>query len=234
MFTTLVRSISPVYGSFKIFKTFYLDKFIALYLCDSFFFFTSKNRFIQNCNPGHASYSRSKGMSHLCDSFRGFWATTLPPSPLHPHGIGLNSYPPQLTRFWYYTLIFKRLYLLVIGSPYATCDLTFQVDLRWPMSLPTDRADQDKPISIWNKRLCSIVAPCEITHLWDTHREKEPIISLTGKVTYPWSHRAGSDRAKDDPGLYGSSIPAFSCSSMASRFQWVMDSPSVTLGHLSK
>lgn len=160
MFNILMgNKISPIYGSLKVFVLiFYLDIFIVL---------------------------------QFCDSLRGFWAG-FPLPHLFPvwmytihfllssHGFNITLLSIQGALFIY--SLFKRLYLLVIRSPYATCDLTFQVDLRWPVSLSADRTDQDKPISIWNKCLSPIMAPCEITHLWDTHRQKVSICHLKGKA----------------------------------------------------
>lgn len=56
-------------------------------------------------------------------------------------------------------------YLLVIWSPYATGDLTLQVYFWRPVSLSTDWTDQHKSISIGDKCLSPIVAPCKVAYL---------------------------------------------------------------------
>lgn len=103
----------------------------------------------------------------LCDSSRAFWGGSSPPSPC------VNTYclSPSAHAVWTWHIACKRCYLLVVRCPYATGDLTFQVDLRWPVSLSTDRTNQDKSISIWDQCLRPIMAPREIAHLWDTQTE---------------------------------------------------------------
>ena len=69
-------------------------------------------------------------------------------------------------------------YLLVIRGPDTTGNLAFQVNLGGPVSLSTDRAHQDKAITIWDKSLGAIVWPREVTHLEEsTNIIKESNIS---------------------------------------------------------
>lgn len=56
-------------------------------------------------------------------------------------------------------------YLLIIRCPDATCDLTLQVDLRGPVSLSADRADQHEAVPVRDERLSTVMWPGEVTHL---------------------------------------------------------------------
>ena len=59
----------------------------------------------------------------------------------------------------------STVYLLIIGGPDATGDLTLQVDLGGPVSLSTDRADQHEPVSVRDEGLGAVVGPREVAHL---------------------------------------------------------------------
>lgn len=56
-------------------------------------------------------------------------------------------------------------HLLIIWCPDATGDLTLQVNLGGPVSLSTDRADQDKAVPVRDECLSAIMWPSEVTHL---------------------------------------------------------------------
>lgn len=58
-----------------------------------------------------------------------------------------------------------RRYLLVIRGPDTTGDLTLQVNLGGPVSLPADWPHQDEAIAVRNKSLGAIMGPSEVTHL---------------------------------------------------------------------
>lgn len=57
------------------------------------------------------------------------------------------------------------MYLLIIRRPDATGDLTLQVNLWGPVSLPADRANQHKAIPVRDEGLSAIMGPGEVTHL---------------------------------------------------------------------
>lgn len=62
-------------------------------------------------------------------------------------------------------------YLLIIWGPDTTGNVAFQVDLRGPVSLPTDRAHQDEAITIGDKSLGPIMGPGKVTHLEGTDKK---------------------------------------------------------------
>lgn len=64
-------------------------------------------------------------------------------------------------------------YLLVIRSPDPTGDLTFQVYLRGPVSLPADGSHQHETIAVRDESLSAIVRPGEVAHLEKTDQMHE-------------------------------------------------------------
>lgn len=62
-------------------------------------------------------------------------------------------------------------YLLIIWGPDTTGNVAFQVDLRGPVSLPTDRAHQDEAITIGDKSLGPVMGPGKVTHLEGTDKK---------------------------------------------------------------
>lgn len=65
-------------------------------------------------------------------------------------------------------------HLLIVRRPDAAGDLTLQVDLRWPVSLSADGADQDETVPVGDERLGAVMWPSEVTHL----EERKALVAL--------------------------------------------------------
>lgn len=62
-------------------------------------------------------------------------------------------------------------HLLVVGGPDPTRDLALQVDLRGPVSLAADGADQHEAVPVRDEGLRAVMGPGEVAHLLGEERE---------------------------------------------------------------
>lgn len=76
-------------------------------------------------------------------------------------------------------------YLLVIGGPNPTGDLTLQVDFRGPVALTAHRPHQHKTVAVGDQGLCAVMWPREVTHL---HRYNQLNTASVGE-NVNWSFR---------------------------------------------